>query len=508
LPRKASRLQGETVSMLFTDPIFLFIFLPVSLVLYLLARRSIGGRAAIMVLLFASIVFYGYWSVKYLALLIGQILANYLFSRELSRSHSRRTLWIAIGVNLLLLGYFKYRNFFLENLSLLTNWQFHLALLFVPLGISFHTFQQITFLTDVADDAEEVPPLPQYMLFVMFFPQLIAGPIVLHREMGRQLAEVANNVSNARTTFGPGFVVFCFGLFKKVCLADNLANFVNTAFQWPLHLQFLEAWAAAIGYALQLFFDFSGYSDMAVGLGLMFGFLLPFNFNVPFAATSMTEYWKRWHITMTRFFTMYCYTPMALAAHRIVDDRGFSRFKAFVLCIAVPTIVTFLASGLWHGAGWTFIVFGLVNGIGLLINHAWREAKMPTLPKLVAWALTMVTILITLVYFRSESIAQANAILKSMFWPHHFALPLWADSVASRLHVPVVFFEVFQAANFTVHFVCLLIVFAPLAILLPNPSMRPLAVAPSLRLAFGLAGIIWLTLGWLGEPRTFLYFQF
>jgi alginate O-acetyltransferase complex protein AlgI len=494
--------------MLFTDPVFLFAFLPITLVLYLLARRSFGGQAAIMVLLTASIFFYGYWSLKYLALLLSQVLVNYLFARQLSRNQSRALLWTAIGVNLLLLGYFKYRNFFLENLSLVSGWQFHLSLLFVPLGISFHTFQQITFLTDVADGEEEVPPLPQYMLFVIFFPQLIAGPIVLHREMGRQLAEVVSGKVLDRMSFGPGFAIFCFGLFKKVCLADNLANFVDTAFDWPIHLQFLEAWTAAVGYALQLFFDFSGYSDMAVGLGLMFGFILPFNFNIPFASTSMTEYWKRWHITMTRFFTMYCYTPLALAAHRIVDDRGYARLRAFILCIAGPTLITFLASGLWHGAGWTFIVFGLVNGIGLLINHAWREAKMPKLPKLLAWALTMTTILITLVYFRSGSLEQAHSILKAMFLPDRIVLPLWADALAAKLGVAVTFFEVFQASNFTAHFVCLIILFAPLAVLLPNPAAQPLKVTPSLPLAFSMAGMIWLTLGLLGEPRTFLYFQF
>jgi alginate O-acetyltransferase complex protein AlgI len=493
---------------LFTDPVFIFAFLPISLVLFHLARRYRSGKFAIWFLLVASAFFYGYWSVKYLALLLSQILINYLFAQQLGRSQSKRLLWLAIGVNLLLLGYFKYRNFFLENLSILTGWQFHLAALFVPLGISFHTFQQITYLTDVADGEEDVPPLPQYILFVMFFPQLIAGPIVLHREMGRQLASLAENRLLHGNSFGPGFTVFCFGLFKKVCLADNLANFVDTTFQWPLHLQFLEAWFAAVGYALQLYFDFSGYSDMAVGLGLMFGFLLPFNFNTPFAATSMTEYWKRWHITMTRFFTMYCYSPMALAAHRVVDQRNITGVRMFALCIAAPTVITFLASGLWHGAGWTFIVFGLVNGVGLLINHAWREAKMPRLPGVVAWFLTMITILVTLVYFRSESLAQAHAILKSMFLPGQIALPLWADGIASRVGLPVTFFEVFQAANFTAHYVCLLLLFAPLAILLPNPAMQPNIVRPSVTTALVMAPMLWLTLGWLGEPRTFLYFQF
>ena len=494
--------------MLFTDPVFIFGFLPISLVLYYVIRRFAGGHFAIWFLLIASAAFYGYWSVNYLGLLLFQILLYYLFALRLTMTQSRALLWAGIGANLLLLGYFKYRNFFLENLSIVSGWEFHLAALFVPLGISFHTFQQITYLTDVADGEEDVPPLPQYMLFVMFFPQLIAGPIVLHREMGRQLADAAAGKRPTLPMFGPGFAIFCFGLFKKVCLADNLANFVDNIFAWPLHVQFFEAWCGALGYALQLYFDFSGYSDMAVGLGLMFGFVLPFNFNIPLSATSMIEYWKRFHITMTRFFTMYCYTPLALAAHRRVDDRQHGRLAAFLLCIAGPTLITFLASGLWHGAGWTFVVFGLINGIGLLINHAWREAKMPTLPNVLGWFLTMITILVTQIYFRSESIAQANSMLRTMFLPQQIALPIWADSLAARLHMPVTFFEVFQAPNFTAHFISLLALMAPLSILLPNPSMKPLTIRPSYRAAFACAAMLWLTLGWLGEQRTFLYFQF
>jgi alginate O-acetyltransferase complex protein AlgI len=222
----------------------------------------------------------------------------------------------------------------------------------------------------------------------------------------------------------------------------------------------------------------------------------------------MTEYWKRWHITMTRFFTMYCYTPVSLAAHRVIADRDIRGVPAFLLGIAWPTLVAFLASGLWHGAGWTFIVFGLVNAIGLMINHAWREAKMPRLPKLLGWSLTMITILVTLVYFRSESMAQAHSILRAMFLPDRLALPLWADGLAARLGLSATFFEVFQAANFTAHFAFLLLLLAPLSILLPNPAMQPFKVTPSFRTAFALAAMVWLTLGWLGEPRTFLYFQF
>jgi alginate O-acetyltransferase complex protein AlgI len=494
--------------MLFTDPVFLFGFLPAALVLFYLCRQFLGGKYAIWFLVAASAVFYGYWSVKYLSLLMSQILINYLFARRLGKTQSRALLWTAIGFNLALLGYFKYRNFFLENLELLSGWQFHLAALFVPLGISFHTFQQITFLTDVADGEEEVPALPRFVLFVTFFPQLIAGPIVLHREMGRQLAEVAADKWLQKPCIGPGFALFCFGLFKKVCLADTLAKYVDVVFQWPQPLQFFEAWLGSIGYALQLFFDFSGYSDMAVGLGLMFGFVLPFNFNIPFAATSMTEYWKRWHITMTRFFTMYCYTPVSLAAHRFAADRDIRGVLAFLLCIGVPTLIAFLASGLWHGAGWTFILFGLVNGIGLMINHAWREAKMPKLPQALAWTLTAITILVTLVYFRSESVTQAHYMLKTMFLPGRIDLPLWAADIAARLHMQVSYFEVFQAANFTLRFIGILILLAPLSVLLPNPAAQPFKLTPSFRTAFAVAAMVWLTLGWLGEPRTFLYFQF
>ena len=494
--------------MLFTDPKFLFAFLPAALVLFYASRRFAGGKFTIWLLVATSSVFYAVWSVQYLALLIGQVLMNFVFARHLNKSHSRGVMWLAIGLNLLLLGYFKYKNFFLENVEFLTAWKFHLAAIFVPLGISFHTFQQITFLTDVADDEDDVPPLPQYILFVMFFPQLIAGPIVLHPQMGGQLKSMAEDKHPNPGSFGPGFALFCLGLFKKVCLADNLAPFVDTSFAWPQHLQSAEAWLAAIGYSLQLFFDFSGYSDMAIGLGLMFGLLLPFNFNNPLAATSIKEYWNRWHITMTRFFTMYVYSPLALAAHRREAEHASPPVSSFAKCIAIPTMVTFLAAGLWHGAGWTFVVFGFVHGVALTINHAWGAAKMPKLPVILAWLLTMLTMLIGMVFFRSTSLAQALAMLHSMFLPDGLALPLWAEGFGHRVGLPVRFYEVFQAANFTVHYVGLLLLLAPLAVLLPNPSVAPLKIRPSFRTAFALAFIGWLTLGWIGEPRTFLYFQF
>lgn len=494
--------------MLFTDPKFLFAFLPTALVLFYLARRYAGGQLTIWLLVATSSVFYAVWSVNYLALLLGQVLMNFAFGKQLSRSHSRAVMWLAIALNLLLLGYFKYKNFFLENVSFLTGWQFHLTAMFVPLGISFHTFQQITFLTDVADDEDDVPPLSEYILFVMFFPQLVAGPIVLHPQMGGQLRALAHDQRPNPLSFGPGFALFFLGLFKKVCLADNLAPFVDTSFVWPQHLHSIEAWLATIGYGLQLFFDFSGYSDMAIGLGLMFGFLLPFNFNNPLASTSIKEYWNRWHITMTRFFTMYIYSPLALAAHRRVAERETPPVSSFVQCIAIPTFVTFLAAGLWHGAGWTFVIFGLIHAIALTANHAWSAAKLPKIPSFPAWLLTMLTMLVGMVFFRSTSVVQAESMLKSMFVPGPLTLPLWAEGFAHKVGIPVHFYEIFQAANFTAHFVGLLLLLAPLSVLLPNPSVDPMRIRPTARTALALAFIGWLTMGWIGEPRTFLYFQF
>ena len=273
-----------------------------------------------------------------------------------------------------------------------------------------------------------------------------------------------------------------------------------------------EAWAGAIAYALQLYFDFSGYSDMAVGLGLMFGFRLPFNFLIPYAAPSMIEYWKRWHITMTRFFTMYTYMPVALSATRTAMMRGYGPATTFVMATLLPTILTFLLSGLWHGAGWTFIMFGLVNGLGLGINHAWKAAKFPRVPRVAGWALTMVTILITLVYFRSASLAQAHAILGSMFIPTSsiLAVPAWVLTYLpwESLRGHVTSFTLFAEASTTAHMLGWIAILGPLSLLLPPLSAQPEKLQPTWRMGFAMAGMAWLVLGFIDQPRSFLYFAF
>ena len=497
--------------MLFSDPKFLFVFLPAAWTIFHLLRTARGGREAIWLLIAASCVFYGWWSIYFLSLILAQIVINFFFARHLHKRQSRTVLWTGIAFNLILIGYFKYKNFFIGNLGdvIGLDWSRHLSALIIPLGISFHTFQQIALLVDVADEEADAPSLKHYLMFVLFFPQMIAGPIVLHREMAHQIVDTEKGGNQGLAWTGPGLVLLIFGLFKKVVIADSLAPVVDATFSWPgMHLQFAEAWFGIVAYALQLYFDFSGYSDMAVGLAAMFGFRLPFNFNVPFRSTSMIEYWKRWHITMTRFFTMYVYVPTSLGLTRTAMAGRYRHWPMFAMATVVPTLAAFLASGLWHGAGWTFIVFGLVNAIGLIVNHLWRELKILRLWSGVAWLFTAVTILVTLVYFRSASLEQAHYFLGRMFLPSQIVLPDWAWKIGQRLNVPVMPYEVFTRGSFTVRQMLLVLIAAPLSVLLPNPVIKPLEIKPSFKIAFACAAMLWLTMGLINEPRTFLYFQF
>jgi alginate O-acetyltransferase complex protein AlgI len=495
--------------MVFSDPLFIFAFFPIALALFHLSRLYASGRVALTVLIGISFLFYAYWSVIFLGLLVGQIMVNYIFAKTLARNPEQRGILVAaVVLNLLLLGYFKYRNFFLENVEAILPVHFHLLPLVVPLAISFHTFQQIALLADIRDGEADVPPPLEYVFFVVFFPQLIAGPIVLHREMGKQIKALLDRKSPGFAFFGPGLFLFLFGLTKKIVIADQIGFYADWAFR-AKSLQMPEAWAGAIDYALQLYFDFSGYSDMAVGLGLMFGFRLPYNFLIPFAAPSMIEYWKRWHITMTRFFTMYLYAPLSLAGLRWTVARGYTGPAAeLAAATAIPVTVTFLASGLWHGAGWQFIAFGFVNAIGLTINHIWHKAKVITLPPVLGWLLTMITILVSLVYFRAHSLSRANAFLSAMFIPGKLEVPEWWRHFFPNSTLPTAAYEMFLTSGTTMRNLAWIAVLVPLSMLLPPLSASPERIKPSPRLAVALASMIWLVAGLLDQPRTFLYFAF
>lgn len=494
--------------MLFSSHEFIFGFLPAALLIFHLARYFYGGRIALAAIAAASLFFYGWWNPPYLALLVGSILANFAFVRRLEKHPSSMTLLIGVAINLAVLGYFKYRNFFLENVSFLTGHTWELEPIFVPLAISFFTFQQIALLIDVRDGRAEVRDFVNYSAFVALFPQLIAGPIVLYREINDQFEKLRTGEGVGLAMFGAGLFVFALGLFKKVALADSIAPYADTAFNMAQRLTFLEAWAGALAYSLQLYFDFSGYSDMAVGLGLMLGLTLPINFNIPFRATSMIEFWKRWHITMTRFFMMYLYSPIALAISRWVMERGFTGITAFSITIAVPIGVTFLLSGLWHGAAWTFVAFGAVNAVGLIVNHAWKEAKFPALPNLLTWALTMLVVIISFVYFRANSLADAHTMLAVMASPQDIVLPNWLAGLATTLDLPWHTLTLFSAGSYTLRMTVWLALLFVLSLLPQNPAKSPQEIAPSWQTAFLTALLLLLSFGLLDRPQAFIYFQF
>jgi alginate O-acetyltransferase complex protein AlgI len=416
---------------------------------------------------------------------------------------------LAIIFNLAVLGYFKYRNFFLENIGFAVGETWSFGTIFIPLGISFFTFQQIALLIDSNDGEVSHPPgALDYTQFVIFFPQLIAGPIILFRELSGQLVDLRAGKGAGLALFGPGLVVFLVGLFKKVCLADNMAPFANIVFSRVTEITMLEAWAGAVAYALQLYFDFSGYSDMAVGLGLMFGLCLPINFDTPFRAVSMIDFWKRWHITMTRFFMMYLYAPLALSLNRFGLVRFTSSAILFPLTVATPIFFTFLVAGLWHGAGWTFIMFGAVNGAGLVINHLWKEAKFPALPRGLSWAMTMLTVLVSFVYFRAVNVADAHAVLAALISPSALVLPNWLSWLSAPLGLPWATLVVFKNGIFTVKFMAWVVSLGVLSMVMPNPAKYYDRLVPTPFLAVISAALAWVVLGWLDEPRTFLYFQF
>ena len=343
--------------MLFSSFIFILLFLPATLLGWHIASRVAGGRFVLGVLVVASLFFYGWWNPAYLALLLVSITGNYVLGLMLHQDQQSR-IHLAAGItfNLGLLGYFKYAEFFSIGGTEYGSWRLEDVAL--PLAISFFTFQQIAYLVDVyRGESAERDPL-RYVLFVSFFPQLIAGPIVHHKEMLPQFLGMGRTGVTSRN-LAIGGSIFLLGLGKKVLIADSLGGFADPMFNAVtagVDPTLFEAWGVTLAYTFQIYFDFSGYSDMAIGLGAMFGLRLPINFNSPYKATSIIDFWRRWHMTLSRFLRDYLYIPLG-GSRRNVPGRY------------VNLMIVMLLGGLWHGAGWTFILWGGVHGIYLVINH-------------------------------------------------------------------------------------------------------------------------------------------
>lgn len=390
--------------MLFNSYIFVLVFLPLVLTgFYLLAGRAARWRIDWLIL--ASLIFYGWWSPPYVLLLIFSTVVNFIVGKLIARGPSR--FWLIAGLifNLGLIAYFKYFYFLLSQFLAPADIAQHIpwASPLLPLGISFYTFQKIAYLVDTYQRKVVPHSFHEFTLFVSFFPQLVAGPIVHQKEILPQLQRF-QKPANMRW-IAMGVVCFIFGLAKKTVLADPLGNIAAPIFLQSLHMRpdFAQAWLGALAYTLQLYFDFSAYSDMAIGLGLMFGIRLPLNFFSPYKATSMIDFWRRWHITLSRFLRDYLYIP--LGGNRKGPARRY-----------INIMLTMLIGGLWHGAGWTFVLWGGLHGLYLCINHAWEKAGLK-LPRMLAWLLTFLAVVFAWVLFRAENMTAALAIWRAMLSP-------------------------------------------------------------------------------------------
>jgi D-alanyl-lipoteichoic acid acyltransferase DltB (MBOAT superfamily) len=517
--------------MLFNSFGFLFAFMPVTVIgFFVLARYS---RALAAAWLFAaSLFFYGWWNPVYLALLLASTGFNFVTGRALAQggdvgsTRRRRLLALGVTANLALLGYFKYADFFIATTNALAGASLPLLHVVLPLGISFFTFTQIAFLVDAArGEAHEFNPV-HYGLFVTYFPHLIAGPVLHHKEMMPQFNEPLTYVPRS-SCFAVGLTVFAIGLFKKVVLADGVAPHAIRLFgavEGGAAPQLLDAWAGALAYTLQLYFDFSGYSDMAIGLSYVFGIRLPINFNSPYKAANIAEFWRRWHMTLSRFLRDYLYIP--LGGNRHGTPRRYANLLA-----------TMLLGGLWHGAGWTFVIWGGLHGVCLVVHQAWQAMRARLggavrepgrIEHFLATALTFLVVVVGWVFFRANSLDGALRMLAGMAGLNGVSLPA---GIGLRLGQAGVW-----AAQAGVAFVNgggaefvrawgWILALLPIVFLAPNSQQIMRRFAPSLDAHVdpadpGLAwrpGLMWagamavvLALGLLSltRPSEFLYFQF
>jgi D-alanyl-lipoteichoic acid acyltransferase DltB (MBOAT superfamily) len=390
--------------MLFSSPEFLFVFLPAVVLAAVALARFAGRQAVIYWLVATSLAFYGWWHPPDLAVLLSSVAVNFALGQLLYRSPSRGLLGAGIAFNIALLGFFKYAAFAVENINALSGADWAVPSRTLPLAISFFTFQKIAYLIDVYYRRTSDRKLLHYLLFASFFPQLIAGPIVHHREIVPQLAE-SRFARFTRDGFLRGGAMILIGLYKKVVIADGMAPFADSVFGASTPPALFDAWGGALAYAFQIYFDFSGYTDIALGIGLIFGLRLPVNFNSPYKATSVIEFWQRWHITLSRFLRDCLYIP--LGGNRRGPLRRY-----------VNLMLTMLLGGLWHGAAWTFVIWGGLHGLFLVINHAWRTARGPRPPNVLAqWAgrvMTLLAITVAWVFFRADSFGSAVNVLSGM----------------------------------------------------------------------------------------------
>jgi alginate O-acetyltransferase complex protein AlgI len=519
--------------MLFNSDEFLFAFLPVTLFgFYLLG--TISRTSALRWLILASLVFYAWWRPVNVLIIAPSIAVNFALARMLlrlnegegARSASKVVLLLGIAFNVAFLGFFKYTDFVSGAINDVFGANLVLRHIILPLGISFITFQKIAFLVDVQAGRVRSFTLQDYCIFVLFFPQLIAGPIVHYREMIPQFHTISCRFDKENVAIG--LTLLFFGLFKKVVFADNIALQVTPIYEHAAAeggTSFLLAWVAAIGFTLQIYFDFSGYTDMALGLARFFGIRLPPNFDSPLRASSIIDFWLHWHMTLTRFLTGYIYNPLTLWLTRRRLSQGLPGFGgrnttvgAFVYLLMFPTVITMFLSGLWHGAGYGFIVWGLLHGFYLTINHAWRlvAARLwPHSPSYIrfmaptGWALTFVSVTVSMIFFRSPTMTSAIDLMKGIIGLNGIALPQPAGDLAKiAIWISILMFVALACPN-TLQ---ILARYEP-ALGVKSPPTKTVLDSfvewkASLPWAIAVSAVAAIAIVSIGGPSEFLYWQF
>lgn len=493
-------------NLLFNSYDFIFLFLPLTLVGYFLLAKYRLTNLATTWLVFASLAFYSYWDIRYLPLLVISILFNFTAGSFIEKNrrgggnffqfnalHSKNILIAAIIVNLCLLGYFKYTRFFLESIHQVFGISLFVPNIVLPLGISFFTFTQIAYLVDAYRGETRRYSLLTYSLFVTVFPHLIAGPILYHKDMIPQFSKLKNFIFSYKN-MALGISIFSIGLFKKVIIADTLSPWVRVVFDNADKATFFDAWAGALGYTFQLYFDFSGYSEMAVGLGLMFNLKLPVNFNSPYKATSIIDFWRRWHMTLSAFLKNYLYIPLGGNRH-----GELNRLKNLML--------TMLLGGLWHGAGWNFIIWGGLHGVYLVANHSFRKSGF-SLPKFASWPLTFLAVVIAWIFFRADSVYDAYSLLYTMSGLKGLSLPLVISSKLSFLQSVGISFQIpiYFPSERTITLSLVLLVIC--ACFKNSHQLFDDNFKPSLKWFFFILTILIWSVYSLSNVSEFLYFQF
>lgn len=474
--------------MIFSSYTFIFIFFPIVLFGYYIICRIQKTVAPKLWLIAASLCFYAQGNLKFIPILLFTILSNFLIAHGIQ--HTRKYKWIAMPLLLIglfidlgILFYYKYCNFFLENVNQVMGTEYFLENIVLPLGISFYTFQLVTYLTDCYRGEARIAGFVDYMVFVTFFPQLIVGPIVRHDEIFPQLRYPQRLFYLKQENIMKAMLLFSIGCAKKILLADPLILHAQDFYLNMGSGNFFESWGGVLAYTFAYYFDFSGYADMAVGLGLFFNIELPFNFNSPYKARNFADFWRRWNITVSNFLNDYVF-------------KNIFHFGDGVIKLVLATMITFLASGIWHGAGWHFIFWGLANGV-LVVMANLMTLKQKELPFFIAWFLTFFTMVLTRVLFDSNDMQQAVQVYKGLF-----DLRLLFQNAEDFWQLGADYLS----ANWSV--LLLLILCAFISFFFKNAQEWTDSFTPKWYMPAYCALLLVLSLFYMGKVSTFLYFQF